>query len=181
MNQNYKKRIIINITAIIGAFALIVIFSIYPSVKEIQKIHQDINKERLILEQKIAQGMNIKEIKTELEAARKSLDQIDTMAIAENEEINLINKLENLAAKNSIKISINSDFKKQKVSDNFNQIDWQINATGSYFGLLKFWRELETQTWYYNLDSASLSASQADKTGNIAMQLSGKIFVQEKK
>lgn len=173
----YKNKFYINIVIILLFFSIITIFIIYPALKEISMVNQEITSERIKLENKLAMGLNIKKIIKDLESIEESAKSLDLIFLEKNSEINLISDLEAVANKYNLSISINSDFIGKDFSANISQIEVQLIASGDYKQILNFMNELESQKTYFNLKSISLSKNKSPNSStSVAAQLIGNIY-----
>lgn len=173
----YKNKFYINLGIIILFFIGITIFIIYPALKEIAKVNQEITNERIKLEKKLAMGLNIKKIINDLEEIEESAKNLDNIFLEKNAELNLIGNLETIATNHNIAININSDFTGKDIGSNILQVEIQLIATGNYKQILSFISELENQKNYFNIKSISFSKNKkADNSNVVAAQLIGNTY-----
>ncbi len=177
--NHFQQKIIITIISILTVFAGIIVFIIYPSVKEISTIKREIIQEKIELEQKLALGLNLKEISRKLEAIKNSLSQLDKIFIAEGAELEFVSQLENIAQKEEIILNIESDFQGEKIADHLKAVNLEINWLGNYRQSIGFLRRLEIFPGYYNPKILIFSKKNAPE-GNLNVQLLGKIYLQTK-
>lgn len=166
---------------IIVPFFLIIIFVIYPTVKEIVTVNHEIVNERTKLEEKLALGLNMNKINDALKEVNESLPKLENIFIQKDHELEFISQLENMAAENGVAININSDFSGQKISDEISQVALQINLSGDYNNILKFIQSVESLPNYYNTNLILASAKQTGGSQQMTVQLTGQAYIQEKK
>ncbi len=174
----FQRKFILNIGVILIAFAGMIIFVIYPAMKEIVDIKKEISAERAKLEQSLARGLNINNIKKDLAEVGNSLNQLDVIFIQKGKELEFINQLEQTAVASNVTLET-SDFSSQEISANTWEINLPMKAGGDYRSLMNFMQKLENMPSYYNLDLIIVSI-QTGKTGGLTMQLLGKTYLTEK-
>lgn len=167
----YKNKFYINIAIILLFFISISVFIIYPALKEIIKVNREITNERILLERKLALGLNIKKIAKDLEEIEGSAQNLDDIFLEQNSELDLISNLESIANKHNVAININSDFTGQDIGSNILKVEIQLSLNGSYKQILEFMNELENQKNYFNFKSISFSKNQKSNAAVITAQL----------
>jgi len=173
----YKNKFYINIGLILIFFVSISIFIIYPALREINKVNQEITSERIKLEKKLALGLNIKKIINDLKLIEDTANDLDHIFLEKNSELNFIGNLESIANKYNLTLNITSDFTSQDIGYNISRVEVQIIASGNYKQILQFIAELENQTYYFNLQSISFSKNKrTDNSTLVAAQLIGNAF-----
>ena len=179
MNYLNKKRFFISAGLIIIPFILIILFIVYPTIREIMAINTEIIQEREELEEKLARGLNMNKINEAIQEIEGTIKKLDSIFIKQNQELEFITKLENIAAESDIALNINSDFNGQKIAERIQQISLQVNISGDYMNILKFLQEVESLPNYYNLNLIVASTKQPSGNSPMFMQLSGQIYLQE--
>ncbi len=176
----YKNKFYINIGIILLFFVVISIFIIYPALREISLVNQEITAERIKLQNKLAMGLNIRKIIKDLDSIEESAQNLDLIFLEKNSELDLISDFESVANKYNVSINIKSDFIGKDFSSTISQIEVQITATGDYKQILQFMNELENQNTYFNLKNVSLSKNKsADNSTSVAAQLIGNIYIKK--
>ncbi|MBI5765672.1 type 4a pilus biogenesis protein PilO [Candidatus Falkowbacteria bacterium] len=179
MNYQNKKRFFISAGLIIIPFVLIVLFIIYPTIWEIIAINTEIIQEKKELEEKLARGLNMNKINDALQEIEGTIKKLDSIFIKQNQELEFITQLENIAAVHGVALNINSDFNGQKIAERIKQISLQVNVSGDYMNILNFLQEVESLPNYYNLNLIVASTKQPVANGPMFMQLIGQIYLQE--
>lgn len=178
MNYQNKKKVFISVGLIMVPLVLIVIFIIYPTVKEIVSMNLEIVQERRELEAKLARGQNVKKTNDTLQEVAQSIEKLDGIFIQQNHELEFVTQLENIAAENNISLNINSDFNGSKITEKIKQITLQINITGDYDKIIKFLQATESLPNYYNVNLIAAS-TKSTGGGQLSMQLIGQTYLQE--
>ena len=177
MNEKNKKIFPITIGTIVLLFFAIIAFIIYPNVRDIISINNKTRNERMELEKKLAQGLNIGQIKKDLVEIQSSLGGLDDILIKQTQELEFVTKIEAIAAADGVSLNINSDFTGQKIGDRLKQIPLQINVSGNYNNMIKFLADIETLPYYYNINLITASGKQG--LGDLTIQFIGQTFMRE--
>lgn len=174
MNYLIKNKNFIFIALLFVALLLIIALIIYPTIANILSINEQIMNERLVLESKLAAGLNIKKTNEMLERVKKDINQLDTAIIGSGQELAFIQMIENEAAKDNLIIKIQSDFQKQPLTKNINRVPLTLEITGNFISTMKFIESAETMPYYYNIESLILNGSENEAT--IKTKLTGWIY-----
>ncbi|NCN07544.1 hypothetical protein GW933_02510 [Candidatus Falkowbacteria bacterium] len=173
----YKNRFYINIGVILLFFTFITAFIIFPALKEISAVNQEITNERIKLERKLALGLNIKKVIKDLDNIEETAKTLDDIFLEKNSELNIINNLESLANQHNTNIDITSDFVKKDIGPNTNAMELKIIATGSYKQILNFISGIENQKNYFNLQNISFTKNKkSDGSSTVVAQLIGNVY-----
>ncbi|MFA5029251.1 MAG: type 4a pilus biogenesis protein PilO [Patescibacteria group bacterium] len=172
-----KNKNFITIGSVVIVLLAVAAFIIYPNFIEISKINQEITSERLKLEQKLNSGMNLRKIKTDLTEIKETINQLESVFVKKNHELEFFTQLENLASQNGLLINLNPDLDGKDLGDGIKQIPLQINLVGEYPQLLGFLRSVENLPYYYNLDLLLASTNSKNANQNITLQLIGSVYL----
>lgn len=172
-----KNKIFINLAVIFIIFSSVIIFVIYPAIREITAINKEITAERIKLEQRLALGLNFKKIKQDLAEINALVNELDKIFIKKNEELNFITTLENIARTNNVAVNFNSDFSGANIDENISQISFQINAAGDFSPLVNFIQSVEALPYYFNPDLILASSQQKTENQPLTIQLIGKTYI----
>lgn len=174
MNYLIKNKHFIFIFLLFITLLLIVALIIYPTIKNILLINKQIMDERLELESKLAMGLNIKKTSESLEKIKQNMGQLELILVEPGQELSLIQKIEGEAAKNNLEIKIQSDFQKQSLNKNIDQVSLSLEITGSFVDTMKFIEAMEDMPYYYNIENIAMVGS--ENTTDIKTQLVGWIY-----
>lgn len=179
MANYYKNKFFINIVAVFIALLAVVFFIIYPAMHEITSIKKEIANEKAKLETKLNMGLNIKNVKKDLEEVQSSIDLLDNIFIAKGAELDFITELEQIADQNNIALSINPDFSEDEAKKYFQAVPLQFYLAGDYHNLLNFISELEAMPYYYNIDLIIASTNSDADDFPLNLQLMGQTYIKK--
>ncbi|MFA5125132.1 MAG: hypothetical protein WC473_04935 [Patescibacteria group bacterium] len=172
-----NKKIIWAFVLFLAGTTLIIVI-IYPTANKIITIRQEILKERQDLEKKLAMGLNANKIKEETDAVEKIMPRLRQVYIKPGQELEFLNYLDNLAAKNSLIIDIKPDFTGKALSPEVTRLPIELIISGKFESVLTALNELERRETYFIIDVLSLTAQ---NDGLVAAAVSGNIYRQENK
>ncbi|MFA6594445.1 MAG: hypothetical protein WCT16_04300 [Candidatus Buchananbacteria bacterium] len=171
-----KKIIWALILFLAGAVLIAVI--IYPTTKKIIAIRQEIIRERQELEKKLAMGLNAKKIKEEAEAVETVMPGLRQVYIKPGQELEFLNYLDGLAAKNNLVIDVKPDFTGKTLSPGITRLPVDLILSGKFESVLAALNELERRDTYFIIDVLSLTAQ---NDNSVAAAISGNIYRRENK
>ncbi len=171
----YRYKIFINLGVICLALILIFFFIVFPAVKEIRDMRTAIEQKRTELEEKLAQGFNIKKVQDELKGIESSLGDLDQIFIKPGQEVALVARLENMASSEGVDLSATSDFAGKKLNSSYKQVPLQLNLKGNFSQIMSFMEKLESTPFYFNPDAITVSSEKFSLT----TQVIGKIYFKE--
>lgn len=147
---------------------------IYPAWLKIVTIKNEISAEKINLEKKLEMGMNANKIKNELKTVEESISVLDTIFIAQGNELTLLSSIEALAAQNNVTVTLKPDFKGVAMAGNITRTPLIISATGSFKNIMSFLNSLDGTVFYFNADTISLSKADKDK---LDLNISGQVYI----
>ncbi|MEK7653312.1 MAG: type 4a pilus biogenesis protein PilO [Patescibacteria group bacterium] len=170
-----KNKFLINLGMIMIIVIAMIIFIIIPAFKEIIAVNREINKERVALEQKLEQGLNLKKIQIELSEIQDKLGGLDRLFVAKGQELAFVTEMENIASADGISLKIVSDFSEEplKGEEKIKKTALQMEISGNYQNIIKFLNDLEKMPYYFNVEMAIFSL----KTNALSAQILGQIYV----
>jgi len=133
---------------------LVSVFIVYPSIKEIKKISNQINEQKEKLEKFYMEGCFLKPTKNQYEKIEPQIAELSKIFIHENQELDLITNLENIASKNNLKQKIELKELKEdtKTQAKYETLPLTIKIIGNYLNCIKYLIELEALNFYINID-----------------------------
>jgi hypothetical protein len=181
MKTNNKIRIILLVFALASLF--LVIFFIWPLLKEIDKNSRDLisaGKNIVIL---AAQSGETENFKNNYESYKPNLEKIDSLFIDPADPVNFIKFLEDTAAGDQVTLQISSPPSSQnsaKKGPNF--IMFQFSSKGSFSQMSDFSRKIEMGPYVIEIENLTIqnaegfpvSASPEDK--NISKNIAQKDY-----
>lgn len=182
-NINLQKKLIIINALLLLLVGTIVFFIIIPSVREIKNMRDDIERERIDLEDKYIKGQSLKKLSDNLNIIEPQLDKLDRVFINQNRELEFITTLESAASANGVAQKINLEVASGADRGIFKKIPLQLFTQGPFLKQMKYLSDLESLNYYINVYSLELSAAQPlaeaaepDERGNINMFLTADTF-----
>ena len=156
---NLKNKIIINIIISILIIGCLAVFIILPTTKNIKKIGNEIENQRIDLETKYIRGQSLKQLNENLKKIEPQLYILDKTFVQQDQELELITAMEKLANKNNITQKINLEINKKNNNENYQQIPLKISTRGNFINLINYIIGLETLNYYININSIQLSSN----------------------
>ncbi len=146
-----KKKIILNISILLVAMSITIIFIIKPAIGEILKIGGEIDMQREDLERKYQKGQSLKKLTEDLKIIEPQLEKLDRIFIKQDKSLEIITSLEKIAEDNGVEQKINLNTRGTKISDH-QKIPIQIFSRGNFFNQLKYLTNLESFNAYININ-----------------------------
>jgi len=153
-----KNKIIISLGLFILILASIIYFIIIPTMDDIQTIENEIEQQRIDLEKRYIKGQSLRQLTDNLEIIEPQLTTLDQIFIAQDQELEFITTLEQLAEDNNISQKINLTIN-DKLDNTYQEIPVKISARGNYLNLMNYLTDLEALNYYINISSLDLSSS----------------------
>lgn len=152
---SWKKIIIISIPLSIVLVCMI-IFLIYPTVRDISKSSKDLfdlKKESYLYKDGADRMGSLKESRAKIESIE---NKVDNLFVDAKIPINLIEFWEKTAKGANILIDISPISLKTSGENSWNPVGFQIIATGSYSNFMKFLVKLENSPYLTSIDNLTL-------------------------
>lgn len=163
MNLNKFKKLALKdkITSATIGFLLIFLFSLYfiiiPSLNDIWLIGQEVEKQRIELENRYIKGYSIKQLADNLEKIKPQINLLDQIFINKNRELEFITTLENEANKYNVAQKINLSAPQPTKNKDFDQSSLQLYSNGEFNNILKYLANLESLSYYINIKSVEFT------------------------
>jgi len=175
--SNVAKKIIAYTLTVICLILLIIYFIVIPTVRDIKKISSDVYAERLDLEKKYLRGQLLKKTVEDFEKIKPQKNKLLSAFITENQELEFITNLEKIATENkltqNIRLHQNPDDQGDKI---FYNLPLEVTAQGDFINIMKYLRDLETLSYYFNINSISLD-SDGQTPLSVSVNLKGSVYV----
>jgi Tfp pilus assembly protein PilO len=160
----------------ITLLAVLGLFIIWPAINKILAIKEEIEMEKVSLENKLSRGLNAKKIKEELLGIENSLSVLDVVFIQPNQELDLLGNIESLAAKNQVEVKLKPNFAGQNIGGNILRIPLDIMADGNFNNLISFLNDLDSSPFYYIGKELSFDAANNGKTN---LTINGEVYMKK--
>jgi Tfp pilus assembly protein PilO len=155
---NTKKKIIIGSIAFPLIIGSIIYFIVLPTIKDIEKMRNEIEMQRVDLEMKYIKGQSLKKLSENLKTIEPQLAKLDKIFIDQDQVLEFVTTLEEIANINGIDQKINLMPEKSVKKNRYKKIPLQIFASGNFFKQLNYLMDLETLNYYININSIELTA-----------------------
>jgi len=155
--------------AIAIAAAMLYIFLIEPSLSEINILKIQVRGQQNEIRNKLTQGMTTAKLIEDIKNVETKIDQLYSIYIPENRELELITYLEGIAAKNSIEQNIGIN-QIDIGSTYFAKIYLQIRAAGEDYAILRYLKDIEKSRYQINIIKADLLNSNKSAVLNISAE-----------
>jgi Tfp pilus assembly protein PilO len=160
------RKIYLSIAVFGTTSILLIIFIIFPLLKEIKK-----NSEAFLLErEKVAslskEKENLQKIKNLYQTYQSDLEKIEDIFIDSEVPIELVTFLEKTASTSLVQLKILSMTKKTEKEDDWPSLLFQLSVTGSFSNFLKFVEKLENGPYLIeilDLNTHSLTEKETKK------------------
>lgn len=169
-NISLKYKILAVNSGLILALVCGVYFVVLPSLREIDRIKNDIYLERLDLEQKYQRSQSLKKLSANLKSIEGKIENIDQVFISQNRELEFITTLEQTAEKKHVTQKIILGKAQTAIGDKFyKKIPLQIQAQGNFVDLVQYLQGLETLNYYINIKSIEFSGGAGNQRQEFAV------------
>jgi Tfp pilus assembly protein PilO len=154
-----RKKIILSITGFLVFIFAVVYFIIFPSIRDIKSIRDEIETQRVDLERRYIKGQSLRNLSEKLNKAEEKIQILDQVFIGKEDGLEFVTTLEDVANKNNISQKIN--LLPATASDNgYSQlVPLQLFPQGNFNQLLNYLIGLETLNYYINIKSLDFSSS----------------------
>jgi Tfp pilus assembly protein PilO len=186
-NLDYKQKNLIYIGASIAIIAAVFFLVIRPTIAYINETNEQIYAERERLEKQYQRIMYLKNNYRKLQEIEEQLDVLDDLFLIQNQELEFITTLEDIANKTGV----DQDIKLQEVNLNDpkqNLLPFTITASGTMYDIISYLLKIEQLSYYINfkppsitaisnVGRAGLSASSASASSGVSIRLNGEIYL----
>jgi|GEM_PF-2436789 len=170
-NSHYRLSLFVFMFALLAAMGA---FVIYPALSKIITIKNEIAKEKADLEKKLDLGLNAQKIKDDLKSIEAELATLDSFFIPAGGELALLEKIEALAAKNSLTVTLKPDFNGANLGAGITKNSLGLAAQGTFKNLMSFLNELDSADFL--LVSDQIGLANADQ-GNLNLNVSSQFYL----
>ncbi len=166
-NLALKRKIIVNAILFLLVVGALTYFIVMPTIKDIKKMRQEIEAQKIDLEKKYLKGQNLKKLSGDLKKIEPEIERLDRVFINQNRALEFITTLEEKATRNNISQKINlANPQNMKENQLYKKMPLQISTEGEFLNQLNYLINLETLDYYINIKSLELSAAQSRPAGS---------------
>ncbi|MFH1522273.1 MAG: type 4a pilus biogenesis protein PilO [Patescibacteria group bacterium] len=155
---NLKNKIIVSIITLFLFIISIIYFIVFPAIRDIKSIKEEIEFQRLELEQKYFKGQNLKALSEKLNKIEASIKIFDQIFINQASSLDFITTLEGIAGKNSIIQKINLLSSSEEYEGRYKEVPVQLLTQGDFSNQLKYLTDLEALGYYINIKSIDIKS-----------------------
>lgn len=165
-----RKRIIISLVGFLIFISAVIYFVIFPSIRDIRNIKNEIESQRVELERRYVKGQSLRKMKEKLERAEEKVDVLDQVFIGQDAGLEFVTALEGVAGKNGVSQKINLLSSAGVDNGFYKVVPLQLSSGGNAGQQMNYLVGLETLNYYINIKSLELSsgstATPADNPGS---------------
>lgn len=149
-NKQFYVSVGILSVVTVGLFLGVVL----PSTFAVREIREDIDGEHIKIQERYHERGQLKETLLNLREIKSSVTALTSVAVKEGRELEFVQALEAAAGRHTIEQDI-----QLKTVNQIELSDWEmtvpitITAEGDFVDLLNYLRDLESLTYYINIDS----------------------------
>ncbi len=180
-----KNKLIIILIIIVATLVIISLGIIYPTVKKINELKNDITKIQNEVEQKYNNSQKLRRTMRELTETKTNTEKFTQATMKLGDELKVITELEDLALKYNIDQTLNisysgNDAKIKNTATQYYELSFLNN--GYFADHIKYLNEIEKLPYYIIIKNISLEKHQSKATPNdtqipITLSFSAKIYV----
>ena len=159
-----KKNKIYTILSIFTfAFLFLIVFFVWPLLKEIQKNSENLVSAKNSIVALNAQAKETENFKNNYESYKPNLEKIDHLFVDQANPVEFIEFLENTAASSGItsQISLPSSSQNSEQAGQGSVI-FQFSSTGSFAGVIGFTKKIETGPYLIEIENLTIQNSQEE-------------------
>jgi len=175
--MSVKRKFLFYIAVFVSIYAVIIVFIILPTVKDLRVISKAIYNERVDLEKKYLKGQLLKKTVEDFKKIKPGEERLDAIFIVKGNELTFIQLLEEMA--NDNEVSQELFLKKGQPAEELPSLPLEITIEGDYLNTLNYLNDLEQLDQYFNIDIINISTFGVESKGTIKMTLEGKIYTTE--
>lgn len=171
LKLDLRKKMALSAAVFLAVIGAIIYFVVAPTVKDIKKMRDEIQAQKIDLENKYLKSKNLKKLSKNLNKIESQLEELDKAFINQNRALEFITTMEEIAGGEGVAQKINL-LSPQNLKENqlYKKIPLQIAAEGGFGGEVRYLAGLEKLSYYINIRSLELAAAsnspgQEEKTG----------------
>lgn len=174
-----KGKMTFSAAVFMAVAILSVYFLIFPTLIEIDAAKQEILKLKGEAEAKYVKNIGIKDLFSNLKKAEYDIQTLNMLYIRGNNELEFVNRMEELAAENNLEIRLSFQPEKTRKDQLFSQIPFSISTEGDYRNIMKYISAIESADYQINVEKISLASGSVDESGRsiISLNCSGNIYM----
>ncbi|MFA6171877.1 MAG: type 4a pilus biogenesis protein PilO [Patescibacteria group bacterium] len=160
---DYTKKITIISGFLVLVLAAVIVWVDLPAVKNINKMKDEIEFQRLDLEKKYAKSQRIKKMALSLGKIENEVLRLDKVFISEYRELEFITRLEQIAQSDSVIQEINLNKSAVMETGGFRAVYLFARCQGSYENLVKYLEDIEALDYYINIEDLQITKGENEE------------------
>jgi len=155
MNLNPKNKFYISLLMFLGVFAVFLFLAWFSFgvLKGESKNLIESQKYLLELEEK---KEKIEKAFSEYDASRDLINSLNSSLLSSDQDLDLVILIENTAKDNKLNHEIMIDNISDKKNKNLKNVNFRVNLSGSFLGVMNFIEFIEKSPYYLNIENISL-------------------------
>jgi hypothetical protein len=161
MNLNSKNKFYISLSIFLSIFAIFLFF-IWLSFGVLKGENKNLIESQSYLLELEKKKEKISEAFLEYNASKDSIDTLNSALLSNDQDLNLVILIENTAKANMLNHEIMINDVRNKRSKDPRDINFQVNLSGSFLGVMNFIKYMEEAPYYLNIKNISLDRVSSD-------------------
>ena len=150
---------------VVAIISVMTYFIILPTIQDIQKINDALQRERIDLEKKYLRGQLLNKTIDDFDRVKDKKGLLSTAFIVEGEELAFITQLEQIAEQNQVTQSLKlaTEERRQPSNRTYSVLPLTIELTAPFTQTVNYLHDVETLPFYVNTESINISSSGNDQ------------------
>jgi len=161
MNLNSKNKFYISLSIFLSIFAVFLFF-IWLSFGVLRGENKNLIESQSYLLELEKKKEKISEAFKEYDSSKDEIDILNSALLSSDQELSLVILIEGTAKANMLNHKIMINQAKDKRNKNQKNIDFQVNLSGSFLGVMNFIKYIEEAPYYLNIKNISLDRVSSD-------------------
>lgn len=177
MTLNLKQRIAAISSGLIILTAAIVYFVIFPTVRDIQNLSDEIYEQRVDLEKKYQRGQLLRQTVEDFRKLEPNKEKLDAVFFTKDSELELITTLEEIASRNRAQASLRIQ-KSFGLRHGLEVLPISLNIQADFPQLLTYLQDLESLPFYLTIGKLRISSAGTEiRPGAVTASLDGQVYI----
>ncbi|HMB65434.1 MAG TPA: type 4a pilus biogenesis protein PilO [Patescibacteria group bacterium] len=156
------QKLIYFFLLVIVIIAALGLFVVKPAADDMQRIREDIKKQRAELEKKYLEGLNAKLISRKSEEINKNLEVLNRLFIEKDGYLDLVTSIERLAGRNDLREELNILDSNARDKKTYEVVPVHVEVKGEFPNILSFISDLKEEPYQFNINSLKIRSENPD-------------------
>jgi len=157
MTLRLKNRFLISSIAFIMLLLALLVLLDVPAMREIRLIANQVDEERVRLEKLYIRGQLQKNVQNNLKKIQDRIGFLDELMLQENQELQYITTLEQLATEENVALAINIGTADRVPEQLFSTLAFSFELNGRWENMLKWIARVEGLHYYTNIEAITVA------------------------